>query len=262
MGLGFTIALTAIGAVREISGNGTLFADASLLLGPPSRSIELRLLPADTGVLMMILPPGGFLVTGLLVVVKRLLDLRIAGKEIQMAPGSTRPDRLTTMPRPCRDRRHRPRGACRRRDGLARAGTDHEPAAAARRPRVAAGYRDRDRHGRQPQSPDGASPRQPAAFASANAWWSVSIDRALIKASLTAYALPLATALTAGGSPKGRTPATSSTMAAMAGGPWPSASWLRASGAPAGLARRTGTALPAPRRAGPSKPCGTKESVA
>jgi electron transport complex protein RnfE len=83
MGLGFTIALTAIGAVREISGNGTLFADASLLLGPAFKAIEMRLLPADTGVLMMILPPGGFLVTGLLVVVKRLLDLR-AGKEIQM----------------------------------------------------------------------------------------------------------------------------------------------------------------------------------
>jgi electron transport complex protein RnfE len=83
MGLGFTIALTAIGAVREITGNGTLFADASLLLGPAFKAIELRLLPADMGVLMMILPPGGFLVTGLLVVVKRLLDLR-AGKEIQM----------------------------------------------------------------------------------------------------------------------------------------------------------------------------------
>ena len=83
MGLGFTIALTAIGAVREIIGNGTLFADASLLFGPSFKAIELRLLPADTGVLMMILPPGGFLVTGLLVVVKRMADLR-AGKEIQM----------------------------------------------------------------------------------------------------------------------------------------------------------------------------------
>jgi electron transport complex protein RnfE len=83
MGLGFTIALTAIGAVREITGNGTLFADASLLLGPAFKAIELRVLPADTGVLMMILPPGGFLVTGLLVVVKRLLDLSV-GKEIQM----------------------------------------------------------------------------------------------------------------------------------------------------------------------------------
>ena len=84
MGLGFTIALTAIGAVREIIGSGTLFADASLLLGPSFKAIELRLLPADMGVLMMILPPGGFIVTGLLVVGKRLLDLR-AGKEIQMS---------------------------------------------------------------------------------------------------------------------------------------------------------------------------------
>ena len=83
MGLGFTIALTAVGAVREILGSGTLFADASLLLGPSFKVIEMRLLPADMGVLMMILPPGGFIVTGLLVVVKRLLDLR-AGKEIQM----------------------------------------------------------------------------------------------------------------------------------------------------------------------------------
>jgi len=83
MGLGFTIALTAIGAVREIIGSGTLFADASLLLGPSFKAIEMRLLPADVGVLMMILPPGGFMVTGMLVVVKRLLDLR-AGKEIQM----------------------------------------------------------------------------------------------------------------------------------------------------------------------------------
>jgi len=83
MGLGFTIALTSVGAVREILGSGTLFADASLLLGPSFKVIEMRLLPSDMGVLMMILPPGGFIVTGLLVVVKRLLDLR-AGKEIQM----------------------------------------------------------------------------------------------------------------------------------------------------------------------------------
>ncbi len=83
MGIGFTIALTAIGAVREVIGSGTLFADASLLLGPSFRFMELKLLPAGANVLMMILPPGGFLITGLLVVVKRMIDLR-AGKEIQM----------------------------------------------------------------------------------------------------------------------------------------------------------------------------------
>ena len=83
MGIGFTIALTAIGAVREIFGSGTLFADASLLMGPAFKFMEMRLMPADMGVLMMILPPGGFLVTGLLVVAKRMIDLR-AGKAIQM----------------------------------------------------------------------------------------------------------------------------------------------------------------------------------
>lgn len=84
MGLGFTVSLTMIGAVREITGAGTLFADASLLLGPAFQFMETRVLPADTGMLVMILPPGGFLVTGLLIVVKRMLDVR-AGKGIQMA---------------------------------------------------------------------------------------------------------------------------------------------------------------------------------
>ena len=78
MGLGFTLALVAIGAVREVIGSGTLFADASLLLGPTFKVIELRLLPAEAGVLMMILPPGAFLTTGLLVVAKRLIDQRAA----------------------------------------------------------------------------------------------------------------------------------------------------------------------------------------
>ncbi len=76
MGLGFAMALVAIGAVREVIGSGTLFADASLLLGPAFRFMEVRLLPADAGVLMMILPPGGFLATGLLIVVKRMVDAR------------------------------------------------------------------------------------------------------------------------------------------------------------------------------------------
>ncbi len=76
MGVGFTLALTVIGAVREISGSGTLFADASLLLGPAFKFLEMRVLPEDTGILMMILPPGAFLVTGLLLVVKRMIDER------------------------------------------------------------------------------------------------------------------------------------------------------------------------------------------
>jgi electron transport complex protein RnfE len=83
MGLGFTLALTAIGAFREIIGSGTLFADASLLLGPAFKFLEMRVLPEEASVLVMVLPPGGFLATGLLVVGKRMLDLR-AGTQISM----------------------------------------------------------------------------------------------------------------------------------------------------------------------------------
>lgn len=84
MGLGFTAALTTIGAMREIVGSGTLFADASLLLGAAFKFMELRILPQDTGILVAVLPPGGFLATGLLLAGKRLLDIR-AGKPIAMA---------------------------------------------------------------------------------------------------------------------------------------------------------------------------------
>ena len=84
MGVGFTLALTAIGAIREITGSGTLFADASLLLGPALKFMEMRVLPADTGILMMILPPGAFLVTGLLLVVKRMIDER-SSKTVQVS---------------------------------------------------------------------------------------------------------------------------------------------------------------------------------
>jgi len=83
MGIGFTIALTMVGAVREIIGSGTLFADASLLFGPAFKGMEMHVLPDGMGILMMILPPGGFLTLGLLIVGKRILDVR-AGKAIQM----------------------------------------------------------------------------------------------------------------------------------------------------------------------------------
>ncbi|ARJ65264.1 electron transport complex subunit RsxE [Magnetospirillum sp. ME-1] len=84
MGLGFTFALTAIGLVREAIGQGTLFADAALLLGPWAKVLEMRIMPADWGILVLILPPGGFLIAGLMVVAKRMIDLA-SGKEIKMA---------------------------------------------------------------------------------------------------------------------------------------------------------------------------------
>jgi len=74
MGLGFTLVLVLLGAARELLGSGTLFADAALLLGSWASFLELELIPDYKGFLLIILPPGGFLVLGFLLAGKRLLD--------------------------------------------------------------------------------------------------------------------------------------------------------------------------------------------
>ncbi len=80
MGLGFTLALVLLGAVREVLGSGTLFAHAGLLLGPAFSGIEITLFAADQGLLLMLLPPGGFLALGLLIAAKRLLERAVQQK--------------------------------------------------------------------------------------------------------------------------------------------------------------------------------------
>jgi Na+-translocating ferredoxin:NAD+ oxidoreductase subunit E len=81
MGLGFTLALMILGATREIIGSGTLFANASLLLGSWAHHLEMVLIPEYKGFLLIILPPGGFLVLGFLLAGKRLLDKRLAERQ-------------------------------------------------------------------------------------------------------------------------------------------------------------------------------------
>lgn len=76
MGLGFTFALTCVGLIREFLGSGTLFAQASQLLGPAFAFLELKPLPDYGGALLMILPPGGFAVLGFLLAGKRILEAR------------------------------------------------------------------------------------------------------------------------------------------------------------------------------------------
>jgi electron transport complex protein RnfE len=73
MGIGFTLVLVALGAVREAIGSGTLFAEASLLLGDAMGFLETTLIPDYRGFLLMILPPGGFIALGFLLAGQRLL---------------------------------------------------------------------------------------------------------------------------------------------------------------------------------------------
>jgi len=74
MGLGFTLTMVVLGALREVSGAGTLFVNASVLLGESFRFMELTIIPEYKGFLLMVLPPGGFIMLGFMVAAKRLLD--------------------------------------------------------------------------------------------------------------------------------------------------------------------------------------------
>ncbi|MEM0924311.1 MAG: electron transport complex subunit E, partial [Pseudomonadota bacterium] len=76
MGLGFVGALVALGAVREVLGSGTLFANASLLLGEGLGFLEVTVIPNYDGFLLLILPPGGFIALGFLLALKSCLDIR------------------------------------------------------------------------------------------------------------------------------------------------------------------------------------------
>lgn len=77
MGLGFTGALTLIGAIREILGTGMVFQQAHLFFGQGAAWLEQTVIPGYNGMLLWILPPGGFLVMGVLLAGKRVLETRL-----------------------------------------------------------------------------------------------------------------------------------------------------------------------------------------
>lgn len=90
MGLGFTLALVLLGAAREILGSGTLFVNATLLLGSSFAWLEITVFQPYRGFLLMALPPGGFLMLGFLLAGKRILDRKLAARSAAAAlkPGA------------------------------------------------------------------------------------------------------------------------------------------------------------------------------
>jgi len=83
MGLGFLWVLVVVGACREIFGSGTLFANASLLLGEQFHWMELTIIPDYQGILLLVLPPGGFIVLGFLLSAKRMLERLVENRNNQ-----------------------------------------------------------------------------------------------------------------------------------------------------------------------------------
>ncbi len=76
VGLGFTLALMALGALRELIGTGTLFSRADWLFGDIAKHWSIQVFDDYGGFLLAILPPGAFIGLGLLIAVKNVIDAR------------------------------------------------------------------------------------------------------------------------------------------------------------------------------------------
>lgn len=77
MGCGFLLVLCVLGAIREILGSGSLFNGAELLFGDSARTMQITLFAVEESFLVAILPPGAFIVMGLLIALKNHFDKRI-----------------------------------------------------------------------------------------------------------------------------------------------------------------------------------------
>ncbi len=74
MGSGFGLVMLAIGSVRELLGTGALFGNMQLLFGPLAASWQVTVFHDYPGFLLAILPPGAFLVLGLLIALKNRIE--------------------------------------------------------------------------------------------------------------------------------------------------------------------------------------------
>jgi electron transport complex protein RnfE len=76
MGIGFLLVLVALGSLRELLGQGTLFAQAHLMFGEAGRALRLTLVEDYRGFLLAVLPPGAFIGLGLLIAGMNVINAR------------------------------------------------------------------------------------------------------------------------------------------------------------------------------------------
>ena len=72
--LGFAIALLALGSAREFIATGGLFDQMEMLFGATATSWHLSIGDKPRGMLLAALPPGAFILTGLLIALKNALS--------------------------------------------------------------------------------------------------------------------------------------------------------------------------------------------
>ena len=82
IGVGFTLVLVLLGAMRELLGNGTLFANMHLLFGDIAKDWTLSI-PNYKKFLFFILPPSAFLCLGLIIAGKNIIDEQLKNRKKQ-----------------------------------------------------------------------------------------------------------------------------------------------------------------------------------
>jgi electron transport complex protein RnfE len=82
IGVGFTLILVLLGAMRELLGNGTLFANMHLLFGDMAKDWTLSI-PNYKKFLFFILPPSAFLCLGLIIAGKNIIDELLKNRKKQ-----------------------------------------------------------------------------------------------------------------------------------------------------------------------------------
>ena len=80
MGLGFAAVLVILGAAREILAQGTLFDGIETLLGDWASFMTITLYHSETSFLLAALPPGAFILMGLIIALKNQIDHKITNK--------------------------------------------------------------------------------------------------------------------------------------------------------------------------------------
>jgi electron transport complex protein RnfE len=88
MGLGFLLVLLALGASRELIGRGSLGANLDLLLGERFAGSGWQVFPEANGWLLALLPPGAFILLGLMLA---LINTRAAARRSAAAAASPAP---------------------------------------------------------------------------------------------------------------------------------------------------------------------------
>ena len=87
-GLGFLLVLVALGALREVLGNGTLFSGFTMLVGERASDWVVEL-PFE-GMLVAVLPPGAFFGLAVLLALRNLIRMRRGEAEAPEAAAGER----------------------------------------------------------------------------------------------------------------------------------------------------------------------------